>query len=121
MVPTFCAELDPVLVLLGSANAGDGDLPLPRAGEGGGEPKRESSFSLRPKCSSSMIWIYVLGESKVCVRQLIWQGTFDDKGELNASRDVQDDQQISVMMVVANQERFGAAKLFLHGSPNPRV
>lgn len=46
MVPTFCAEqLDPspLEVPPGSARAGEGDLPL--IGDGGGEPKRESSSS----------------------------------------------------------------------------
>jgi hypothetical protein len=47
MVPTFCAiepkpNCGPVDTALGSARAGDGDLPLAE-GEGGGEPKRESS------------------------------------------------------------------------------
>lgn len=46
MVPTFCVEdirLFVLLLPLGRAKAGDGDLPLP--GEGGGDPKRESSSS----------------------------------------------------------------------------
>jgi hypothetical protein len=39
MVPTFCVEIDSMP--LGRAKLGD----LPLAGEGGGEPKRESSSS----------------------------------------------------------------------------
>ena len=49
MVPTFCVGFEPQLLLVGNARAGDGDLPLERRGEGGGEPNRESS------CSSSMM------------------------------------------------------------------
>ena len=43
MVPTFCVALKPIPLQVepGSANVGNGDLP----GEGGGDPKRESSPS----------------------------------------------------------------------------
>jgi hypothetical protein len=48
MVPTFCAEellkLMMFALTLGSARAGDGDLPL--VGDGGGEPKRDSASSM---------------------------------------------------------------------------
>jgi hypothetical protein len=48
MVPTFCAEellkLMMFALTLGSARAGDGDLPL--VGDDGGEPKRDSASSM---------------------------------------------------------------------------
>lgn len=60
MVPTFCADgpkpqhCGPADAALGKAKAGDGDLPLAK-GEGGGEPKRESSSCGRSSLSCSMI------------------------------------------------------------------
>jgi hypothetical protein len=56
MVPTFCADeqklkyCDPAHDVLGNAKAGDGDLPLTE-GDGGGEPKRESSSRRISSCS----------------------------------------------------------------------
>jgi hypothetical protein len=53
MVPTFCVALEsiPLQVEPGSANVGDGDLP----GEGGGDPKRESSSSSSSRWSREVI------------------------------------------------------------------